>query len=191
MQKNQRKLRKIDDEVWRTVPDSNGRYEVSNYGRIKSYAYNKTEGLIMKCHVIHGFKFVQLALANKKIRKAYLHKLVAEIWIPRPSEKHTIVTHLDANLLNNHISNLEWHTKESLVEQHRKIAKKSNPASRRIKAIRHGKLGEADVMLLKSMLERGVVQAKIAKLFRISEMQVTRIKRGENWGHVQAKKPVK
>jgi len=42
--------------------------------------------------------------------------------------------------------------------------------------------------LLKSMLQRGVVQAKIAKMFCISEMQVTRIKRGENWGHVQVPK---
>jgi hypothetical protein len=117
----QRKLRKIDDEVWRVVPDSNERYQVSNYGRIKSFAYNKTEGQILKCHVIHGFKFVQLSLANKKIKKAYLHKLVAEIWIPRPSDKYTIVTHLDGNLLNNQISNLEWHTKETITEQLLKI----------------------------------------------------------------------
>jgi len=34
------------------------------------------------------------------------------------------------------------------------------------------------------MLQRGVTQQIIAKMFRISDMQVSRIKRGENWGHV-------
>ena len=52
------------------------------------------------------------------------------------------------------------------------------------KSINNSKLKEKDVMLLKSMLQRGVSQSKIAKMFCISEMQVTRIKRGENWGHV-------
>ena len=53
------------------------------------------------------------------------------------------------------------------------------------KTYNNNKLKESDITLLKSMLQRGVVQAKIAKMFCISEMQVTRIKRGENWGHVQ------
>ena len=35
------------------------------------------------------------------------------------------------------------------------------------------------------MLQKGVPNVKIAKMFCISDMQVTRIKRGENWGHVQ------
>jgi hypothetical protein len=187
MNTKERKLRKIEDEVWRVVPDCNGRYQVSNYGRVKSFAYDKKAGKVLKCGIVHGFKIVQLSTV-KGIRKVYLHKLVAEMWLPRPSEKHTIVTHLDGNLLNNQISNLEWHTKESLLVRHRAFFKEKYANGKNPKVIRNSKLEESDVMLLKSMLERGVVQAKIAKLFRISEMQVTRIKRGENWGHVQARK---
>ena len=179
----QRKLRKIDDENWRVVPDSNNRYQVSNYGRIKSFAYNKKEGQVLKCFVINGFKQVQIS--SKKInRKFYVHKLVAQIWISKPSDKHNFVTHLDGNLKNNHISNLEWHTRETLTVRHRELGNRK-------RVIRNSKLNESDIRHLKSMLERGVVQAKIAKLFRISEMQVTRIKRGENWGHVQAQKTEK
>ena len=180
----QRKLRKIEDENWRAVPDSNNRYHVSNYGRIKSFAYNKKEGQILKASEINGFKQVQLNI--KKIQhKFYVHKLVAQIWISRPSDKHIFVTHLDGILKNNHISNLEWHTKETLVEKHREYAKLRPRTSNGQRVVRNSKLTESDIMLLKSMLERGVVQAKIAKLFCISEMQVTRIKRGENWGHIK------
>ena len=190
MNKKERNLRKIDDEIWREVPNCKVRYQVSNYGRMKSFAYDKKNGKILTCGIIHGFKLAQLS-TNSGARKVYLHKLVAEMWLPKPSEKHTIVTHLDGNLLNNQISNLEWHTPESLIVQHRKLEKEKYPNGKARRAVRNGKLTETDVMLLKSMLERGVVQAKIAKLFRISEMQVTRIKRGENWGHVQARKPDK
>ena len=180
----QRKLRKIEDEDWRVVPDSNNRYFVSNYGRIKSFSYNKKDGQILKCFEIKGFKTVPLTI-NKVKRALYVHKLVAEVWIPKPSDKHIYVTHLDGNLKNNKVSNLEWHTKDSLMEHHREYSKQKTSSIKRTKVITNHKLKEPDIMLLKSMLQRGVVQAKIAKMFCISEMQVTRIKRGENWGHVQ------
>ncbi|MEN8121576.1 MAG: NUMOD4 domain-containing protein [Bacteroidota bacterium] len=180
----QRKLKKIENEIWREVPNSNKRYEVSNYGRVKSFAYNKKEGKILKSFEIKGFKLVQLHI-DKRQHKFYVHKLVAEVWIPKSTDKHTYVTHLDRNLKNNHVSNLEWHTKESLVEKHREFAKQLSNGNQFKKPMRNSKLKESDIRLLKSMLQRGVVQSMIAKLFCISEMQVTRIKRGENWGHVK------
>ena len=184
MYEKERRLKKIDDELWRVVPETNKRYQVSNYGRIKSFAYNKTDGKILKCSIINGFKMVQIT-TNDGLSRLYVHKLAAEVWIPRPSDKHTFVTHKDGNLKNNQISNLEWHTRESLNEKHRELALRNLKLSNRPKVYRNSKLKEQDIALLKSMLERGAVQSKIAKLFSISEMQVTRIKRGENWGHVK------
>jgi DNA invertase Pin-like site-specific DNA recombinase len=54
------------------------------------------------------------------------------------------------------------------------------------KQVTSSKLKAEDVALLKSMLDRGIKQKVIAKLFCISEMQVTRIKRNENWAEIQA-----
>ncbi len=179
----QRKLRKIEDEEWRVVPESNNRYFVSNYGRVKSFSYNKKDGQIMKCFEIKGYKIVPLNI-NKAKLKFYVHKLVAEVWIPKPSDEHIFVTHLDGSLKNNKVSNLEWHTKNSLMEKHRELLKQRTGSYKRPKIITNQKLKEPDVKLLKSMLNKGVSQSLIAKLFCISGMQVSRIKRGENWGHV-------
>jgi len=179
-----RKLRKLEDEIWRVVPDSDERYQVSNYGRIKSFAYNKKDGQILNGFVINGFKQVQINTKKSK-RKFYVHKFVAQIWISKPSDKHNFVIHLDGNLRNNHISNLEWHTRETLTEKHRELGNLKNKNTNRKNIIRNSKLNELDIRHLKSMLEKGIVQSKIAKLFCISEMQVTRIKRGENWGHIK------
>lgn len=178
-----RKLKKIEDEIWREVPKSNNRYHVSNYGRVKSFAYNKTDGQILKYSVTRGFKAVQLNFNNVK-NKFCIHKLVAQIWVPRPSEAHTAVTHVDRNLTNNHISNLKWITEEERRRLTGEFNKVLRADPKRQKFIANSKLKERDVVLLKSMLQRGVTQAKIAQLFSISEMQVTRIKRGENWGHI-------
>jgi hypothetical protein len=185
MTNKERKLRKLEDEVWRILPDCNKRYQVSNYGRVKSFAYNKKDGKILIGTEINGFKLVQIS-SPKFSKKVYVHKLVAQLWIPKPSEKHTFVTHLDGNLKNNHVSNLEWHTRKTLIKKHREITAQKMKDPNYTKVIKNSKLEESDIRLLKSMLHRGVVQAKIAKMFCISEMQVTRIKRGENWGHVQA-----
>ena len=176
-----RVLRKIDDEAWRVVPESNNQYQVSNYGRVKSFSFKK-DGQIMKCPEIKGFKYVNLKI-NKIRRFFYLHKLVAEIWLIKPSELHVFVTHLDGILKNNHISNLKWLTKEELTLQHREFKEKNNSV-KRPKIVTNSKLKEKDIVLIKTMLQRGVTQPIIAKMFRISDMQVSRIKRGENWGHV-------
>ena len=54
--------------------------------------------------------------------------------------------------------------------------------------VKNAKLDTSQVGHIKAMLERGVKGNLIAKMFQISEMQITRIKRGENWGYVKATK---
>ncbi len=179
----QKKLRKIDDEEWKEVVGSNGRYLLSNYGRVKSFVLNKKDGVLLKCTPINGFKATQFTI-NKVNHRYFVHKLVAEYWIERPSENHIYVTHLDRNLKNNHVSNLAWLDRETLLKQYREYFTKLFNDPKRRKVMTSSKLKESDIKVLKGMLERGVPQVKIAKMFCISEMQVTRIKRGENWGHV-------
>lgn len=183
MSLNKRKLKKIDDEIWKTIPETNNCYEISNYGRIKSFALNRQEGNILKCSTNKGFKTFNLR-TNEKNTRVYVHKLVAEIWLKKPSENHTFVTHIDRNLKNNHFSNLRWLTQEEIKNEYRDYFKKKYNSAKRKKVITNSRLKENDVIQLKSMLNRGVKQSRIAKLFCISEMQVTRIKKGENWNHI-------
>ena len=78
----QRKLRKIEDESWKVIPGSNNRYFASNYGRIKSFSTNKKDGQILKLFEIKGFKTVHIVKDGSK-STLYVHKLVAEAWIPK------------------------------------------------------------------------------------------------------------
>ncbi|MDY6799744.1 MAG: NUMOD4 domain-containing protein [Bacteroidota bacterium] len=181
---SERNLKKIEDEVWKIITFADKKYEVSNYGRVKSYCYNKDEGKILKPGLTKGFHTVTFKTNGKK--KTFLvHKLVAIFFVPKNNENQSIAIHLDWNKRNNYYKNLKWVTKDEaykrIMPRLQEINKIKNKG-----LIRNSKLKAEDVKVLKSMLEKGIKQNVIAKLFSISEMQVTRIKRGENWAHIKA-----
>lgn len=180
--KKPRRLKKLDNEEWRELPKSNGQYFVSNYGRVKSYAYDKKNGRILKANLQNGLYLINLNGKERYPRN--IHKLVAEVWLPRPSEAYNFVIHKDFNTLNNHIENLQWVTREEYLEHSSRLMKARYEQLRDKHRVLNSKLKESDVRQLKIMLSKGITQSVIAKMFRISEMQVTRIKRGENWGHI-------
>jgi len=183
----ERKLRKLDDEEWRDIPYTDKHYEVSNYGRVKSFCYDPVNGRIIKPGVIKGFYNVSLRVKGKK--KSFLvHKLAAEMFIPKDNPDQSVVIHLDWNKTNNHISNLKWVTKE---ESYKRMHKVLQEARRKAgKVVTSSKLTPEDVSVLKGLLQKGVKQNVVAKLFAVSEMQVSRIARNENWAEIEPAKDV-
>ena len=177
-----RRLKKIEDEKWKEVTYSDKRYLISNYGRVKSFCYNKINGTILRPGSVKGFPSISFLYDGRK--KTFLvHKLTAELFVDRPGEEHDTVIHLDWNKQNNYYHNLKWVTRKDSYDRMMKRLQEINK-TRNKGIVRYSKLKPDDVKVLKSMLEKGVRQNLIARLFCISEMQVTRIKRGENWANV-------
>ena len=104
-------------EVWKEI-DDNQRYEVSNYGRVRSKDMvvngrlqncHKIKGRILKPHTDkEGYKGVVLCI-NQKRKTFRLHRLVAAAFIPNPDNK-PCVDHIDGDRANNHADNLRWVT---------------------------------------------------------------------------------
>ena len=179
----EQKLKGNKDEEWKEVAGSGGVYFVSNYGRIKSFTRDKTKGRIMKFAQVKGFYTINLKL-NGQYKTYLVHKIVASTFLEKQSPECTFVIHKDWKINNNMISNLEWVTREvnyARVMGHLNEFNKNNPKKR----VPFSKLKVDDVKLIKAMLERGVKQNLIAKMFCVSEMQITRIKRGENWAEIK------
>lgn len=105
------------DEIWKPIPEFEGLYEVSNYGRVRSIdrtvksSKNRVQflkGRLKKASLsTSGYFKVCLYKDNKNYNK-YIHRLVM-LAFSSDKERDT-VNHIDGNKLNNHISNLEWAT---------------------------------------------------------------------------------
>lgn len=69
----------------------------------------REDGLVLK-HTVNMFGYMSvMLLKDNKQCKRYVHRLVAETFLPNPDSKPH-VHHIDENKQNNHISNLRWVT---------------------------------------------------------------------------------
>ena len=96
----------FEKEVWKDIQGYDGRYQVSNYGRVWNTA---TQNYMKPQLKKTGYYSVNLMRANKKIVTERVHRLVALYFCPKP-EGCNVVNHLDCNKTNNHYKNLEWTT---------------------------------------------------------------------------------
>lgn len=92
-----------NNELWKSVNNYNGIYEVSNLGNIR----NAHTGRILKTsHSVGGYEQVVLC-KNGKTTTHYVHRLVATAFIDNPNNL-PCVNHKDENTGNNVLENLEW-----------------------------------------------------------------------------------
>ena len=107
------------EEIWRDIKGFEGKYMVSNLGRVKSLNYNKTgKEKIMK-GVPDGYGYFQLSLCKEgKVKNCRINRLVAQAFIPNPDNLPE-VNHKDKIRTNNRVDNLEWCTTQYNVEYSR------------------------------------------------------------------------
>ena len=119
-----------------------------------------------------------------------VHRLVAEYFITKPAAKQTIVAHLDHNKLNNRANNLKWMTPEENYEHQKNsphvILEKQERRHRRKEDSNATKLTVTKVMLMKKLINQGKPMKQLVKLFKVTDTQILRIKRGENWADIKA-----
>ena len=109
------------EEIWKDIPGFENRYQVSNFGRVKSLSrivirsdnkpYTHKE-CIMSHFINHwGYHIVPLSIrdgANKQ-RRYMVHRLVALVFVENPNN-YPQINHIDGNKDNNTPLNLEWCT---------------------------------------------------------------------------------
>jgi hypothetical protein len=120
-----------DTEQWKPVVGTNGRYFVSNQGRIRSHTKSKEGKIILGHTLASGYRAVGITpKSGGASTTRLLHRLVVETFIgPPPSKAHTDVRHLDGNKQNNKLSNLAWGTRSENMQDvvaHRGMLK-ANP----------------------------------------------------------------
>lgn len=160
----------LEGEEWRPVVGYEGRYEVSNLGRVRSLdriitektgRKRKRKGQILSPTVMrNGYASIYLPVRKMK----YVHALVAEAFLgPRPNGYD--VMHLNGKRTDNVLSNLRYGTRSENA-----ISTYSYGSRSPI-----GKLFPDDVQEIRKRLGRGESQSSIARLFGVSQTTVYQI----------------
>lgn len=109
------------DEKWKPIPDYEGFYEVSNFGRIRSCSrmvrrsmggYQKSGGIIRRlCVAKSGYATVGLSKYGEQ-RTYTVHVLVARAFI---GESDLVVDHINGIKSDNRLKNLRYVTQRENV----------------------------------------------------------------------------
>lgn len=127
-------------EIFKDIKGYEGQYQISNFGRVKSLErYDRLNRFIKEKFLVprkHNNGYLRVCLSHSVDK--YIHRLVAEAFIPNPENKLE-VNHIDGNKLNNNISNLEWCTRSENNKHAFKIGLRTSEEMSRISRMRKNK----------------------------------------------------
>ena len=98
----------LANEEWRDVVGYEGKYQVSNLGRMRSFARSNIPRIIVPRCDVYGYVTYPL-FENGKLSRKKAHRLVAIAFIPN-HENFPQINHKDEDKTNNRVDNLEWCT---------------------------------------------------------------------------------
>jgi hypothetical protein len=177
-------------EEWRSIKETNGMYDISNFGRVRSRAnltrdergvYNGVDNLgdptIIKCS-IHGMYYAIDSNRGGKRKILLVHRMVGKYFVFNPENK-PFINHKDGDKLNNHYSNLEWCThKENM--QH---AFNTGLAHRGEKCT-YAKLKRKDVIKIRELNKNGVGYNELFDMFGTTVDNIRHICKYRSWKHI-------
>ena len=161
-------------------------YMVSDYGNIyRIVTKDEVQELVHRKPYLGkvGYYVVVLKRFEARAQPRYIHRIVAEAFLPPRQENHE-VRHLDGNRLNNHVSNLMWGTRRENVQD--TIRHGRNP---RGESSCLSKLTELDVHVIRYLLNRGASAWAVSGVFKMSQSAIAYIRDGHHWRHL-AERPL-
>jgi hypothetical protein len=168
-------------EEWRDIPGYEGRYQVSDAGRVRSLL--RTQPLILKPHGDGsgyprvGFVTPGAGPLRERLRHFRVHRLVAEVFhADKRNALHNEVAHLDGSRTNARADNLKWVSKVE-NRSHRKIHGTETNGER------HGnsKLTEEAVRHIRSTSDS---RSKLAALYGVTAWAIDDVRKRRNWRHI-------
>lgn len=178
-------------EIWKDIETKDipiGNYQISNLGRVKSLKRKVSHKAgskrtiperMMTQHITRRYVSVHLRAGGNSTYR--VHRLVALAFIPNPENKPQ-VNHIDGNIQNNFVTNLEWVTASENIKhaiQTGLINHNSIRGTRGTKA----KLNDWQVRIIRRM-KGDMSNTKIGEYFNVTQGTISAIQLGNTWKHL-------
>lgn len=150
------------NERWATIPESGGRYEVSDLGRVRSFARRQSRMLCLKPRS-NGYVEATLSIDGRRVDVG-VHRLVMAAHAG-PCPDGCEVDHIDRNKANNRLDNLRYLTHEENIGRVRGVLRAA-PVSDRL-----------DLDLARSLLSQGLTLKAVAERMGCSKNTIHRLVR--------------
>lgn len=155
--------------------ESEPKYEISKTGIIRNIITKKP-----KKQYLNSMGYPMISISHKNQSNPHrVHRLLANTFIPNP-ENLPEINHKDGNKTNNHLNNLEWCTHLENMNHAFTTGLANNTG------IQNGmsKLNDMQAKEIKLLLDKGISQYKISKLYNVSRSAILKIKLNKTWKHV-------
>ena len=97
-------------EIWKDIPNYEGKYQVSNLGNVRSFRQSIAPKLLKPGRMFQGHLSVALGRNNSQC----VHKLVLLAFVGPAPYKHEC-RHLNGNPSDNRLENLRWGTRSENI----------------------------------------------------------------------------
>ena len=181
------------EEIWKTIPETNGLYEASNLGnirRIYSQIFNKhgniqryAGGYNLKPQLLRTGYYQIIISVNGKHNKKTIHRLIASTFI-KEIPKGMVVNHIDGNKTNNTLNNLEIVSYSQNALHSMRVLKNNSSVP---KGEKHfcSKLSENEVLDIRKKYNDGINIKCIAEVYdSVSLYAIKAICYRQNWKHI-------
>lgn len=176
-------------EVWKYIEGYEGKYQVSNMGRVKSVErkvkHPKGGLMILRSRILKpasaagGYAVVNLSKKNKA-KLMYIHRAVALSFLDNPKNKQQ-VNHINGNKRDNSASNLEWCT----PKENMKHASSSGLVKHNGSQSVNSKLKEKDVKKIRKEYSLGnTTHQKLSEQYNVCRTLITQIINRKVWKHI-------
>jgi hypothetical protein len=172
-------LKDLEGEVWKAVEGYNGKYQISNKGRLKVYGKygspDKSRVDFIRPHD-NGAGYYQVRMSkNGKTIQVRLHKLVAQYFLEN-TNNYPQLNHKDTDKSNNAADNLEYctnqfnsiHSQENGLQGKRRFTYEIAEEIRKLK-------------------REGMKEAEIAKIYNTNYHYIRLIVTGVKWSNNDVK----
>lgn len=178
---------------WHDVLGYEDRYQATRCGRVRSKpryvnspaagGQRMIKGKELRLANVKGYWAVAPLIGGKR-RTLYVHRMLADLFIPNPDNK-PCVNHIDGDKQNNAVENLEWCSHQENMTHAYATGLAKAPDIGPGERCPASKLTDAKVRYIKQRILAGDSHVSLARQFGVRKGTIGCIARGETWRHIE------